>query len=81
MEYKCDRCFSAFIIDQKSIHNKQHYIEPHGCFGGDYYADQYYYTSCKCGRAIKVNESDIKDKLSVPKDYTPHYGVCTLNEI
>ncbi len=80
-KYKCDRCISVFTIDQSLIKNKQHYIPPSGCFGGDYYVDQYFWTACKCGRAIKVNEDCVENKLSVPKDYTTHSGVCTLNEI
>jgi hypothetical protein len=75
MKYKCDRCDREHLLIEENVKNKQHYITPHGCYGGDYYVHEYYWFECNCGRAINVNIKDLLHPLDVVKDYTEHRGV------
>ena len=77
MEYKCDRCGKEHQLIEEKVKNKQGYVSPHGCYGGDYYVHQYYWFECECGRPIKVNREHLSHPFDVPEDFTEHGGVCS----
>jgi hypothetical protein len=81
MTYKCDRCGRRHeITDYSKVKDKQKYVKPFNCYGGDYYEHLYYWFPCECGRAIKIDDNDIKEPWLPERDYTDHYGVSTLKQ-
>jgi len=78
-KYKCDRCPRTYPkLDEVKVKNKQHYVSPHGCSGGDYYVDAYYWFECECGRCIEVDKKDLSKPNNAEKDFTAHRGVNPL---
>lgn len=75
-EYNCDRCGLEHVPDESKIMNKQEYIKPHSCYGGDYYVDLYFWLKCDCGRGIKIKEEHLTNPHTIVKDYSEHEGVC-----
>lgn len=78
MKYKCDRCFQEHQLDESKVRNKQYYIQPSGCYEGDYYVDAYFWFACNCGRPIQVDVGDLIHPFQIEKDYSEHRGVCPL---
>jgi len=79
MIYKCDECSKEHVLENKIIKDKQFYVTPFSCMGGDYYKHHYYFFVCDCGREIEVDESDIKQN-SIEKIYDKYYFRCGLEK-
>lgn len=78
--YYCDRCKRLNTLQQAEIKEMQHYIEPHGCFAGDYYVHDHYYFECRCGRPIEVNKKDVRFFEGMQKTSKDHgAGRCIKN--
>lgn len=78
--YECDNCGNVEPLNQESIREKEFYVEPHGCFGGDYQKHDYYFFDCSCGRPVEVNRKDIASSIIPPvADVSHGRGRCIKN--
>lgn len=77
--YSCDKCTKIYSLNDVGVKDKQYYVSPFSCNGGDYWEHYYYFFTCDCGRNIKVDEQHVIDKHTIVKDFEEHRGVCIWN--
>lgn len=65
--YSCDKCSNIHILNENVVKDKQFYVSPFSCYGGDYWLHKYFYFTCDCGRDIKVKEEHLKQGRTIEK--------------
>ena len=78
--YKCDRCNTKQKLVQDDIMEMLYYVDPFGCYEGDYTRHDHYFFYCKCNRPIEVHIDDITVNIyELPKIDRMHgQGRCGL---
>jgi hypothetical protein len=73
-------CHKENTLDESLVKNKQYYVRPYSCMGGDYYNHAYYWFSCECGRVLKVVEEHLSQPYKLEKEYSEHVGCCSYKK-